>query len=85
MADDNEFEIPQEGDYVVFDMGPLGIYTGIGVIGSGHIGTLYTQDDAYQFIADRMKREQYWPGVWFQDDHGGMTSVDLTVVEACGV
>jgi len=69
MADD---EAPQDGDYIVFDTGPLGSLTGVSVIGGRHAGTFYAEGDAYRHIAERMERERYWPNVWRQDDHGGM-------------
>lgn len=62
---------PEEGDYVMFDSGPLGSRTSVSIEGGGYLGECASEDEAAEKIRRRMDREQFWPNVWYRDDHGG--------------
>jgi len=70
-----EDEMPQDGDYMTCDVGPLGSYTAVEIVGGRHIGTFQTEDEAYRCIRDRMEKIGYWPNVWHISDHGNISLV----------
>jgi len=75
-----ELQEPEEGDYVVCSIGHIGSLTGVSIVGSKHMGIFKSEDDAYRQIAGQMEREQYWPNVWYENDHGGFTPVNMAEV-----
>lgn len=68
MPDDEES--PDEGDYVLSDTGPLGSKTNVGLHEGQYLGTFDTEEEARQFVQDRMEQEQFFPNVWKLSDHG---------------
>ena len=75
---------PSEGDYVISDSGPLGSMTSVSQ-GTRFLGEYASEEEALAAIREDMEREQFWPGVWRQDDHGGMTPVTAGKAEDPGV
>ena len=64
-----EFEGPQEGDLVTEDH--IHVY-------QGHKLVLETTPDTFnQDVEAYMEAKQYWPTVWFSDDHGGQRHIVL--------
>lgn len=72
-ADDEGDDEPAEGDYVLSPCGPLGGRTAVSVIGEGFLDDFADDDAAEAFVRDRMKTEGFFPNVYTQDDHGGMS------------
>lgn len=72
LRQEEEWE-PEPGDYVLSPTGHLGGKTAVGIIGGRHLGDFNGDEDALAFVRDLMDRESFWPNIWMQDDHGGMT------------
>ncbi len=66
-----EGSTPDEEDYFVTPSGPLGSRL---TISQGSWAEEIRGQDcmASRVIRERMEREQFWPDVWYVDDHGGM-------------
>jgi len=81
-----EFEMlePEDGDYVMYDTGPLGSLTGVSIFHGRCLGVFDSFLEAEGAIVEHMGKESYWPDVWYLDDHGGYTlrgvCVDKTVI-----
>jgi hypothetical protein len=69
-------EQPEPEDYYMWDSGPLGSMTSVGVVGGDFIGQYHDFDNALTAIRLQMDKDQFWPAVWYRDDHGGLTHVD---------
>jgi hypothetical protein len=81
--EDEEPEGPEEDDYVISDCGPLGSKTGVSV-GTGwedrsKSRVFDTEEEAVKAIKEDMAAQQYWPNVWKEDDHGGISLYDTGV------
>jgi hypothetical protein len=63
---------PDEEDYVIAPSGRLGSKTSVGQSGK-HLGEFDSESEAESFIKKHREKQQFWPNVWFRDDHGGMT------------
>jgi hypothetical protein len=77
---ENEIEeelIPCDGDYVMFDSGYLGSRTSVSIVNGRFIGEFHTREDAEHRILARMKEDSFFPNVFYQDDHGGITPVSI--------
>jgi len=65
-------EEPVEGDFVIFDSGPLLSRTSVAIVGGGYLGEFKTDKGAETAIRAKAEADQFWPSVWYQDDHGGI-------------
>ena len=72
----------QEEDIAIEDL-PRGGYN-VGVVGGKHLGHFNDRDDAENFIKRWMKKEQFFPTVWFVDDHGGAEPIRLASTKTAG-
>lgn len=72
--EDEEFEDegPVEGDYVISDCGPLGSRTCVTEVGGKFYEEAGDEEDLYWLIKQKMEKDQFYPNVWYQDDHGGL-------------
>lgn len=68
-----EIDEPCDGDYMLSDCGSLGCMTAVSVVGGRFLGQFADEDDAMQFIHDRMADEQFWPNIWRVSDHGNVS------------
>ena len=68
---DDDFELT-EGDYVLYDSGPLLSRTSVAVHGEHFLGEFPSHTAAIRAIDADMKRHQFRPNVWYRDDHGGL-------------
>lgn len=68
--DDEEIE-PDEEDIYISDSGRLGSQTSVSA-GGKVIGEFDDLDDAEKAIKVWMKKNRYYPNVWYVDDHGGI-------------
>ena len=66
----------QEGDYVLFDAGRLGSQTGVSVMGGKRIGAFESEGKALAFIRGCMEEENYYPNIWYVNDHGNCMLLD---------
>jgi hypothetical protein len=69
--------LPQEGDYLISQCGPLGVWTKVTVTGDFYICEVFDGEDqndrAKIWIRNRMKHENFYPNVWMLSDHGNLT------------
>lgn len=79
MTYENEIEEIEicDGDYVMFDSGYLGSRTSVSIVNGRFVGEFHTREDAENAIRDRMKKESFFPNVFYQDDHGGISLVSI--------
>lgn len=77
-AQEEKFEEPDEGDYIIYDSGRLGSLTSVGIVEGKFLGEFKSRDEAEDAIWEDMRRHNWYPDVWYQDDHGGLT---LTTIE----
>jgi hypothetical protein len=79
--DEEEPEEPEEDDYVILDCGTLGSKTIVSVQSRWAdkcISKIFdTEEEAVKAIKEDMAAQQYWPNVWREDDHGGVTLYDM--------
>ena len=66
---DNEI---QDSDYVIGDSGSLG-----GMSYCSQVGEFAEWDDLIDAIKADMEKEQFWPDVWYVNDHGNQEIVCL--------
>lgn len=66
---------PDDDDYILSGCGPLGPMTR--VTQSGNCLYEGDQDGAERFILEHMETSQYWPSVWYVNDHGNISQVFL--------
>ena len=71
-VEEEEMDEPQEDDYILAPSGSLGAKTSISQSGK-NLGTFDDEDEAEKFIINHMKKNNYYPSVWYNDDHGGYT------------
>lgn len=67
---DEEYPEPSPEDYTMTPTGELGCMIGVGQIEGKFLGEFHTTDDAFNFIKQRMEKEQFWPNIWWVSDHG---------------
>jgi len=70
---------PEPEDYVLSDSGPLGCRTSVHIVGGEDVGEYASQEEALAAVRERMLADQFFPSVWCQDDHGGLTLVHMEV------
>lgn len=75
--DEAQDEGPAPEDYVLSPSGELGSRISVGQVEGKFLGEFSDQDAAVAAIQKKMEKEQFWPSVWFQDDHGGITPVSF--------
>lgn len=64
-------------DYVLYDSGPLLSRTSVAAEGK-FIGEYPGLVEALKAVRLRMSNENFYPDVWYIDDHGGTTLVRMT-------
>lgn len=70
-----EFEEPEEGDVIIVD-NPRGGYEAAEI--GGRVFAVGNDRDAlYDNIRKWMKKNGWYPNVWFQDDHGGIEIINI--------
>jgi hypothetical protein len=79
--DDEELEGPGDDDYIILDCGPLGsktaVYVQSGWADKSKYKQLDTEEEAVKAIKEDMTAQKYWPNVWREDDHGGVSPYDI--------
>jgi hypothetical protein len=66
-----------DDDYVIVVTGRLG--SQLAVNQTGHRLTLVDdKQEALAFIARHMERAQFWPNIWYENDHGNVDLLDAT-------
>lgn len=75
---DLDDEGPSAEDYTITPAGELGSKYGVGQVEGDFLGEFVEWDDAAKAIRDKMEKEQFWPNVWFIDDHGGVEHADIS-------
>jgi hypothetical protein len=79
--EDEEPEGPGDDDYVILDCGPLGSKTAVCVQSGWADKSKYkqfdTEEEAVKAIKEDIRAQCFWPSVWREDDHGGITLYDM--------
>jgi hypothetical protein len=80
--EEEEPDGPEEGDYIIADGPPLGSVTIVGVCNGrwndrDRSKRFTTEEEAVKAIKEDMAAQEYWPNVWREDDHGGITLYDM--------
>jgi hypothetical protein len=78
--DDEDEDRPSDEDYTLTTCGSLGGMIGVKVIGGRFLGQFAEQDDAEEFIRDRMNKQKFWPNVWWVSDHGNWNCITARVM-----
>jgi hypothetical protein len=72
-----------EDGYVISLDGPLyslyNVYNGERWADRSKLKTFAELSDALAAVKADMREQQYWPDVWYLDDHGGIEPVSLEV------
>lgn len=68
---------PEEEDITISPAGQLGGEYEVGVVNGPHIGRFGDMDDAVKAVWDYMKKNNYYPDVWYIDDHGGASVMTI--------
>lgn len=76
-ADEEPQDGPSPEDYMITDSGPLGSRYSVGQVEGKHLGEFDSWDAAVAAINAKMEQDQFWPGAWYQDDHGGIQPASL--------
>jgi hypothetical protein len=76
--EEEEEERPEDCDYVISDCGCLGAGTRVTVLNSYwaddcRVKDFVSEEEAVKAIKEDMSEQNYWPNVWREDDHGGIT------------
>lgn len=82
---EEEYLMPEEGDYVISDSGKLGSLYSVSIcwewdsLPPNHrfYGEYATYDEATNAIREHMARNKFYPNVWYLDDHGGLQLVGI--------
>lgn len=67
---------PDDEDYILSDTGTLGTKTSVS-IGSDYLGTFDSEDEALRYISERMTHTGFYPSVWYVNDHGNITELEV--------
>lgn len=66
---------PDPEDYIISDAGRLGGNYAVSEYEGRHLGEFEEWDEAIAFIKSKMEKDQFYPDVWYVDDHGGIELV----------
>jgi len=69
---------PVEGDYIIRSCGRLLADTMVSIVGSSDFVTFSGEDQEAEmraYIRDRMERENFYPTIWAESDHGNLEEI----------
>lgn len=69
-------DTPSEGDYVLSNTGPLGAKTSVGVVDGDFLGEFNSEDTAMEAIQDDMRKNDFYPNIWRESDHGNLIRIE---------
>jgi competence protein ComGC len=72
---------PEDGDFLLTPSGKLGSQTSVSVQGGKFLGVFGGDEAAYSFIKSQMKKDNFYPNVWYVSDHGNIVNVTSDVME----
>lgn len=76
--DTEEDYTPDEEDAYYTPTGHLGSRYDVSM-GGKYFGQVSTHDEVIALLKEEMKRQNYYPNLWFIDDHGGSTLETITL------
>jgi len=65
----DEADKPSDDDIFLSPAGNLGSHTDLSA-GGRYVGTFKTEEAAQKAIVDWMKKENWYPNIWYVSDHG---------------
>ena len=70
---------PEEGDFVIRSCGRLLADTMVSIVGGGFavFSGEEQETEARAYIKDRMERDNFFPTVWLESDHGNLSTVNI--------
>src|ERR1700693_2734917 len=71
ILEEQSFTEPEPEDYVMYDSGPLGAKTSVGVVEGDFLGEFGSEDTAMEAILDDQRKNNFYSNIWKMDDHGG--------------
>ncbi len=78
-GDEEVYSQPEPGDYIIAASGPLGSLYRVGVVEGKSLGEKFKSwEDAMAAIKADMEKSNFFPNVWYQDDHGGIEVVNMS-------
>lgn len=69
-------EEPEENDAFLTPSGNLGSKVSVS-IDEEFLGEFTSEEKAEEALKDYMEKNQYWPNIWWVDDHGGISKYTL--------
>lgn len=70
--EDDQDHKPEPEDFVKTPCGQIGENICVGRVEGKYVGQFFTHEKADEAICEVMIREEFWPTVWWLDDHGGV-------------
>lgn len=67
----------QPEDFTISNSGSLGSRYSVSVAEGCSLGQFDSLEEAETAIRERMNRDQFWPSVWFINDHGNIDAHQL--------
>lgn len=61
------------GDYVVRNWGALGSSYFVSRVEDKPLGVFSTKEQVDKAIKEQMDKDQFWPSVWYESDHGNIS------------
>lgn len=71
----DDMDGPAAEDYAITPSGRLGGKYAVSQYEGKFLGEFAEMHEAIAFIKAKMEKDQFWPNVWFVDDHGGVQLV----------
>ncbi len=72
-----EEEGPAPEDYMISDSGELGGMYSVSEVEGKFLGEFAEWDDMAKAIRDDMEKNQFWPNVWYVNDHGNVSLANV--------
>lgn len=79
----DEDDEPQEEDLIYAPSGNLGSKLTLSQVGGKEIGTYNSDDEVIKAAKDWMEQNNFYPNLWFIDDHGESQRVEVTEKKKC--
>ena len=80
---------PVEGDFIISSCGPLLSGTMVSIVGGGVRPVVFTGEEqdtrARAYIRLRMEKENFYPTVWMESDHGNLEAISIFDEEEANV
>lgn len=76
-GDESSDQTPQPEDIVLSSSGPLGTRVNVSEFEGKYLGTFANEVKAFEYIKKYMEQNSFYPDVWWNDDHGGFSKMEI--------